>query len=261
MNKNEENSQLQAIASLLGLLVPILQVLLNYLPNSAKNILIIRDYFFFISIIAAVFSYIMVLIFKNIGFFHFPLSAKRQDDYLTYLNRTNPNIFDNEEVKAYASKNKAVQPPVYLTQDNISYIVFLPVLIVSYIALFIPGLLHPNNPGLALVLLQSTGYILLVSMTTLILAIYYIKDQNIRKNQTKEANKYRDVIRLVHDSNAFEELPNIQLIAQFQSDNFLQYLTILKVNTLFYRITTDFNVNKIISIEKFSSLEEMRNGK
>jgi hypothetical protein len=99
----------------------------------------------------------------------------------------------------------------------------------------------------------------MVALTVLTLAIYYVRDSNKRKFEEQEQKRVEDVKRLAYENNAFDEIPKISLIAQVPFHAVGQYLTILKVNSRFYKVTTDPNMQKILQVEGFDQLDALYN--
>jgi predicted membrane protein len=129
MAKDEQN-QFQLFGTFLAFLLPILQFFFTFLPASAKNLFLIRDYFLFVSIATALFSYILILVFKNVIWFQVPLKPKKHRKYEEFQKKTSPSTYSEEEIRQYIRSLKS-QPrkPYYITQEN-AYLVLIPLLLI-----------------------------------------------------------------------------------------------------------------------------------
>ena len=253
-------SKFQLAGSFVGFLLPVLQFFFNFLPGTTNGIFLIGQHFFFVSIFAALVSFMLITIARNNIWFDIPISRKANKKYQEHLARTDNRVFELKDIQTYLKKNPYVKRPFSINPDNI-FITLMPVAVTSFLAFFAIGLVEQANPNpnRYLVFAQAVFYVLVIAFTTLTLAIYYIRDVNDKKRTEKERVRVDSVVRLAYENNAFSELPHINLIAQIvQQQGFLQqHLFIFRVNDRFYKIVTDNDVDKIITVESYDKYEEM----
>lgn len=262
--KSEESiTQLQLFGSFLGFLLPILQLFLNLIPNEgAGATFLIREQFLLISIFAALISYILILIARNNIWFRIALNRRAHKKYQEHLAHQDANVYTLDEIQQYLKTKPYIKTPFYITPENI-FTVTLPITLLSFLLFFIIGLIYQptseGSPEKLAVFIQAIAYILLVAFTTLTLAIYYIRDLNTKRWVQEEKSRVGNAIKLAYETNAFLELPHINLIAQsaLQYGMRNQQLFLFQVGNRFYKIITDGNVNKIESIEAHDTYESM----
>lgn len=262
--KSEESiTQLQLFGSFLGFLLPILQLFLNLIPNEgAGATFLIREQFLLISIFAALISYILILIARNNVWFRIALNRRAHKKYQEHLAHQDANVYTLDEIQQYLKTKPYIKTPFYITPENI-FTVTLPITLLSFLLFFIIGLIYQptseGSPEKLAVFIQAIAYILLVAFTTLTLAIYYIRDLNTKRWVQEEKSRVGNAIKLAYETNAFLELPHINLIAQsaLQYGMRNQQLFLFQVGNRFYKIITDGNVNKIESIEAHDTYESM----
>ena len=108
--------------------------------------------------------------------------------------------------------------------------------------------------------MQAISYIGIIALSALTLAIYYIKDENNKNYMLSERHRISKVVRLTEITNAFTEYPTVRLIAQYEQGGFIkQYVFLFSVESAFYRVVTDYNVDKIMSIERFEQYNQLIN--
>lgn len=262
--RSEEGlTQFQLFGSFLGFLLPILQLFLNLLPeNDAGAIFLIKEHFLFISIFAALISYILILIARNNVWFRIAFNRRAHKKYQEHLAHQDTSIFTLDEIQKYLKGKPYTKAPFYITPENI-FTVTLPITILSFLSFLALGLIwqpaNDTSPEKLAIFLQAITYILLISFTTLTLAIYYIRDLNTKKWLEKEKGRVNNAVKLAYETNAFMELPHINLIAQSPLRQGLQgqHLFLFQVNNKFYKLITDGDVNKIETVEAHDTYESM----
>lgn len=261
--KSQEGlTQFQLFGSFVGFLLPILQFFLNLVPASGDGtIFLIKDNFLFISIFAALFSYILIIIARSYIWFEIALNRRAHKKWQEHLARQDSRVFNLKEIQDYLKDKPFAKKPFYITPANI-FTVTLPVTVISFLSFFALGLaqyVKDGTPPNWAIFLQGISYILLIAFTTLTLAIYYIRDLNAKRLVEDEKARVSNVIKLAYESNAFLELPHINLIAQWSYRQNIpgQYLFLFQVGNRFYKLITDADINKIETVEAFDSYDNM----
>ena len=241
------SNSFQTFSTLLALLLPVVQFFFNFLPKQSKTIFLIENQFFVVSVIAGIFAYLLIIAFKNTVWFQVAFNRRKHHRYQEFTRLTDPNTYAEDEIKK-TIKNKRVEPPFYLNSANVYY-VLIPVVFVLMICFFGLGLFFQGTTNNFLIFTQALTYILLVGLTSLTLAAFYINDTNRRRNETVNKEKYRRVVQLLFDSHALGEFPAIEFVGQ----GTLQVgslTTIVKVNgQKTYRVNTDFEAGVLQTVE------------
>jgi heme/copper-type cytochrome/quinol oxidase subunit 3 len=259
-SENTESSTLQTIASAVGLLLPLTQMLLQFFPDKTKDIFLFTDFFFFVSVFATIFSYTLILIVRGFPNFEIPVNIAQKSKYEEHLTRQNQLLFKPEEIKEYLRVTPYVRRPFHFNSNNI-FIIFLPAALLSFTILLLTGFIkaEDNNINILLKVIQIISYILLIASSTLTLAIYHIKESNRKKYSEQKKATTKNAIRLAYEANAFSELPHISLVAQSQQllGGELVYNFIFNVDSSFYILQTDWEVNQIKSIQRYNNFEDL----
>lgn len=256
-----ESNNLQKLASAIGLLLPVIQVFFQFFPDETKDIFLFSNYFLLISIFATLFSYILILIIRNFPWFEIPLNPHANSKYQEHLARQNALIYSIDEIKAYLKQTPFVSRPFHLNPNNI-FLLSTPLALLSFILFLYLGIaIEPDQANINAVLTQIISYVLLIATSTLTLAVYHIRESNRKKQTDKQKSTVKNVIKLAYENNAFEELPHISLVAQQPQQlgyDFLQNF-VFRVNSSFYIISTDQEINQIRSVKKFESYQDLMN--
>jgi uncharacterized membrane protein len=243
-NQDEGINAFQTFSTLLALLLPVLQFFFNFLPVSSQNVFVIQRILTPVTIIAGVFSYILIIAFKNVSWFNIPFNLKKHREYLQYQDQINLVKSEPDDAKREASARQLLKnqkrTPFYLSPLNVYYLL-IPLLVIFVLVFLSIGIYGSGSSDQLLVLLQSVSYIFAVALTSLTLAVFYINETN-RKNQQKlNRDKYQKIIQLLFDNNSLPEFPKIEFVAQNDAD-FSALQTYVKVNSgMIYQITTDNN--------------------
>jgi hypothetical protein len=246
-SENSNGNTFQTFSTLLALLLPLVQFFFNFIPDQTQTIFLIKDQFLVVSVIAALFAYLLIIAFKNTIWFRFAFNRWKHKKYQNYTHLIDPNVYDEDEIKK-AVKAKRVDPPFYLEPTN-AYYVLIPTVFVLMIIFLGLGLFFQNTTNTLLIYLQALTYILLVSLTSLTLAAFYINDTNRRKRENINKEKYSRVLQLLFDNHALEEYPNIEFLGQGQLD-FNSLNTVIRVNgEKAYNIKTDTEANVLQFVE------------
>lgn len=248
--QKEGPNTFQTFSTLLALLLPALQFFFNFLPDQARNIFLIQGNFFVVSAIAGTFAYLLIIAFKNTYYFQFTLNRKQEKRWRKFQKVIDPNIYSEDEIRDNYKEHRA-DPPFYLTPANIYY-ALIPIVFVCMVSFLALGLFFKGSQEQWVIFVQSVIYILLVSMTSLTLAIFYINDTNRRKREQTDREKFERVKQLLFVNRGLDEFPLIKFYGQAQvqeADGFKLY-TVIDVNgTSRYKITTDPEANVLELIE------------
>lgn len=244
---DEQINAFQTFSTLLALLLPVLQLFFNFLPSSAQNIFVIKDILIPVTIIAGIFSYLLIIAFKNTTWFNIAFNRKKNKEYTDFQDQIS-YILQNEsdEIKRETEARKLLRspkkPPFYLNPLNI-YILLIPLLLLFILIFLAVGIFGVGTENRLLILTQSVSYILSVALTSLTLAAFYINETNRKNKLQLDKDKYQKIIQLLFDNNSLPEFPKIEFVAQNSSDlNALR--TYIKVNDkIVYEITTDLDGN------------------
>jgi hypothetical protein len=263
MDSDSRNSTFQNFSTLLALLLPILQLFFKFLPEQSKNIFLIKDYFLVISIISAIFAYLLIIGFKNTVWFQFTFNRKQDKKYKEYLSKINSTVYNQDEIRENTKKYFA-QTPYYINSGNVYYLLIPVVLILMIVFLWL-GLMFSKGPSTGVIFAQAITYILLVALTSLTLAAFYINDSNNRKREAIKKEKYKRVVQLLYESRALPEFPVVEFLGQGQL-TFDTLTTVVKVNQgKVYKVDSDADagilhtVEEIPNTDKNVSKEDTRN--
>lgn len=241
-NQDTGLNAFQTFSTLLAVLLPVLQVFFNFLPSSAQNIFVFKDILVPVSVIAGIFSYLLIIAFRNTVWFSLAFNRKKHREYEAFQQQVNIHQAEPDElVRQYRLKElfkKPKKPPLYLTPHNVS-ILLIPALLLFTLIFLAIGIFGMDSHNNVLVLAQSISYILSVSLTSLTLAVFYINETNRQNSQRLSRDKYDKIIRLLFDNKSLPEFPKIEFVAQSDPD-FNALRTYIRVNDkIVYEITTD----------------------
>lgn len=246
----------ETVSTFIGLALPVLQFFFSFLPEGTKKIFLFQDYFFIVSLITAVIAYLAIIAVKSRAWFALPLRPLKNKKYARYLHRTNPNVYSIEEIQDYLKEQKTeMKQPLALNPNTTPFISIAPILLL-FAGFFAIGLFADQSNKI-LVLAQIVIYITLVVITAIALAIQYIYEENKKKSEEKERSFTQDVLNLSYEARAFEELPDINCLAQFEID-FSRRGVLFKVGKNYYLITTDREARKLLTVDRYKSLEEVQ---
>lgn len=256
-NNSASPSGFQIFSTLLAFLLPVLQFFFNFLPSQSRGLFLAGHSFLTLSVIAAVFSYILIIAFKSTLWFEVPINYFKHMRYRSFLRRTDQNIFSFDEVQQYRRENQ-VDKPFYLTPANL-YLLTIPMLLAFLVIFLWIGIYYPSSTINTLQLWQSVDYILLVAVATLTLAAFYINASNRSRFDSIQQRKFGKILELAYKNRAFAELPNILFIAQmnFQAITQFDLLTIAKVNETYYKIVSDSDAKVLHFVEPYPTLEDL----
>lgn len=254
----------QFISSILGLLLPILQIFFQFIPENGNSIFLFDQYFLIVSVFAAIVSYMLILIVRTYPWFQIPLfwQLKKQEKYNLHIARLDSHLYEPEVIREYLKSNPYVERPFYFKNENI-FLLLVPIVLISFTVFFYLGLSYskPFDDVLP-IFAQSIAYIVLIAFTTLTLGIYHIREANLKNHTNKEKRRVDDALLLAQKYNSFEELPQISLSAQWTSNDSSSINSfVFKVNKRYYKITTDMHVNKILSSQGYDSYQDLIDGK
>lgn len=244
-NNDDGINAFQTFSTLLALLLPVLQFFFNFLPTSAQSIFVIKDILIPVTIVAGVFSYLLIIAFKNVGGFNLAFNRKKKKEYENYQNQINYLLRnESDESKRETQAKQLLKNPViapwYLTPWNI-YMILIPLLFFFVVAFLAIGVFGVDTTSRLLILLQSISYIFSVALTSLTLAVFYINETNRKNNQRQDRERYQKIIQLLFDNNSLPEFPKIEFVAQNNPD-FMTLQTYIRVNDMrVYAVTTDYN--------------------
>lgn len=261
-NNDDQINAFQTFSTLLALLLPVLQLFFNFLPSSTQNIFVIKDILIPVTIVAGVFSYLLIIAFKNTTWFNIAFNRKKNKEYNDFQDQISYLQNEPDEIKRETEARKLLKSPkkapFYLNPLNI-YILLIPLLLFFILIFLGVGIFSESTENKALILIQSVSYILSVALTSLTLAVFYINETN-RKNQLKlDRDKYQRIVQLLFDNNSLPEFPKIEFVAQNNFDmNALR--TYIKVNDkIIYEITTDPDGNILRQVIINKQLVDDRN--
>ncbi len=257
--KNEDGiNAFQTFSTLLALLLPILQFFFGFLPQSAQSVFIIEQILLPVSIIAALFSYLLIIAFKNTTWFRIPFNKKKHKEYQDFQNEINYLRSYEDEVKREQKAKQLVRnpksEPFYLTPLNV-YVVLLPLLLFNML-LFLGIGIFGNTDSKLLVLIQSVAYIFSISLASLTLAVFYINETNRKNQQQLNRYKYQKILQLLYDNNSLPEFPNIEFLAQNDTDFTLLKTYIQVNNKAIYEVTTDNNGDILKQVLRQNNTED-----
>jgi len=249
----------QTFSTFLALLLPVLQVFFNFLPASSQNVFVIKNILIPVSVIAGIFSYILIIAFKNINAFSIPFNIPKHRAYLLFQDHINYLKNETDEVKREAQAKLLFKTPkrapFYLTALNVYY-ALIPLLMFFVFVFLAIGIFEPQSTNKWLILIQAISYIFTVALTSLTLAVFYINESNRKNWQKQNRNRYQKIIQLLFDSNSLPELPKIEFVAQNDLD-FTALNTYIRINDkTVYQVTTDTNGDVLKQVLKTASPPE-----
>jgi sensor histidine kinase YesM len=242
-NHHDGVNAFQTFSTLLALLIPILQFFFSFLPDSSQNIFVFNKILIPVSIIAGVFSYLLIIAFKNTTWFKIAFNRTKHREYDEFEDQikvvqAEPDVTKRESQAKQLLKNQK-KPPFYLTPLNIYYLL-IPLLLIFIMVFLALGVFYANTTNRLVILIQSISYVLTVAFTSLTLAVFYINETNRKNAQELNRSKYQKIIQLLFDSNSLPHLPRIEFVAQVSPQDSTDLKTYIRVNNaLVYEIITD----------------------
>lgn len=245
---NQREGTFQLIGSTIGLLLPAVQVFIDRLPAEAKEIFLFRDYLLIVSVVTAIITYIAIIGIKNIPGFEIPIKKKKHARLMQYIHRTNPQIFNNEEVNKYQKENIQPPRPFYISPNTLP-LAAIPLLVLSFAVFIVIGLIGKDN-NIILLVTQAFSYFIFVAVAAIALAIHYITQRNFAKYEIKRKTFYKDLIALAYDERVFEEAPEVRFVTQSTPSPY-QIQTIVKLGNMYYAITSNPEATQIFAVAKY----------
>lgn len=237
----------QALSTVLALLLPVIQFFFNFLPTQSKSIFLIQNYFLIVSIIAALFAYLLIIAYKNTIWFQYAPNRKKNRNFKSFQKLVNSAVYNEEEIK-YNTKKYQKDAPYYITPANVYY-VLIPFVFALMLIFLAMGLFFQGSSKPLLIFTQSLIYIMLVALTSLTLGAFYINDSNRRRTESINKEKYRRVVQLLFDGHALKEFPIIEFVGQ-GSLSLGTLTTIVRVdNGATYQVVTDFEAGVLQTVE------------
>lgn len=244
--RNDDNgiNAFQTFSTLLALLLPVLQFFFNFLPVSSQNIFVFGSILIPVSVIAGIFSYLLIIAYKNTTWFSVPFNGRKQKEYEDYQNQINYLRSEPDEKKRETQAKQLLKnpktEPFHLTPHNVYYLL-IPLLLLFILTFLAIGVFGASTSNQFLIFIQSIAYILSVALTSLTLAVFYINETNRKNDQKRNREKYQKIIQLLFDNNSLPEFPNIEFVAQNSLD-FTTLQTYIRINSNYvYEVTTDNN--------------------
>ena len=254
MDTSEKNNAAQTIATALSVLLPILQVFTGLLPSNARTLILFNDQFLIVSVFAAIISYILIVAFKNTVWFKFTFQFRKHNKYVRQMIATAPGVMSEVEMREFIKNDKFVTEPQYITPLNV-YNVLIPTTIASLLIFVFLGLFFPGTPQDAIIFIQATIYIFLVSIISLTLGVFYINEINKNKRENNDKISWEMIKNLLFARQALPELPTISFVASFNVSNSAdgRIRTIIKVNEdSYYAVDCDLDNRKMFEINRFN---------
>ena len=203
----------------------------------------------------------LITVIRNFAWFEIPIDHNAHKKYQEYISRQDSRVYPLEQIQEFLRTTPRVDRPFYFTPNNI-FIILLPIVLISFLVFFGVGLFgqNPKEVSKIFIYIQAISYVILISATTLTLAIYFIRDLNTKKNEEKERGLVKNVLQLAYENNVFNELPQISLIAQWSKMELpFTHIFIFKVENRYYIITVDINVNKIVEANGYDTHADLIN--
>ena len=263
---NKDGDKTQIFTTILAYSLPILQFFFGQFTGVVQNLFLFQSYFLVVSIFTAVASYVMITVLKARTWFEIsPFQFIKKKNMRNWQVYTNPSVYTNDEVKAYQLKHKPPVPIKSIRPDNIIQVVFLPGLIIGFLAFITLGLLFgsktifvvSNGYDVIKVVGQSLAYTAFIVFTVLSFAHQYIRDAGARADDLKRSSKYEKAISLARKRDAFNEEKKISLITQWalSPQDFNSLIAfIISVDDKIYVLVADSDIDTIVIVKQFESL-------
>jgi hypothetical protein len=268
MNKD---NRLQIFTTILAYALPVLQLLLALLSTDEQKIFLFKDNFVVVSVVAAILSYLVILLLKIFPYFQYtPFQAKRKSKIREWDQSTNRfvNNFSKAEVKKYIKDNTEPGPLFTLNADNIVPRVLIPLFIFSFLSFLILGSLSDGFRGghtlltTIFAIIQSFNYLALICSAVASFTLFYYRNKSQRDYDSNQASTYKRARILARQHNTFNELQTTRLIAQKElRANPVNPLIVflMQVGSGFYILATNMSITKVEICVEYSSLEEAFN--
>lgn len=243
----------QGVLSLLGFILPLLQFFFDRLPTSAKEIFLFQNEFYFVSVLTAGISYVLIIAVKE-TWFDFPIRWKKEKKYQAHITKQNPSIYRVDEIVEYLkSVTDTPSRPFHVT-PNTTPLALLPILLIAYAGFFAIGFFGSENNDLQ-VYIQVILYTALVAGTALALATHYISKENRNQYVEKQQEFIKNLINLAIESSAIEAMPNIVFVARF-TPSIAQTQTVLKIDDKYYAILSDNEATRIENVQIYNTWQD-----
>jgi hypothetical protein len=250
MLSEEKDGIFKNLATLLSLLLPVVQIFANLLPNQAKKAVLFSDYFLLVSIFAAISAYLLIVAFKSTVWFSFTFQRGRKKRYEQQQLKINLAILDEKEIRKIIKNDELEQAPFNITPLNVYYLL-IPVVIFCLLTFLLLGIFFPGTGQDILVFFQAILYVLLVALTSLTLGILYINDINRDKRDNAERQSWESLLILLFTRQALPQFPQIDFVAQLpvSVSNQSRLRTIIRVDKAnYYAVDSDIETKKLFEI-------------
>lgn len=258
MDSSERDNVFKNLATLLSLLLPIAQVFTTLLPPTVKEIILFDDQLLLISVFAGVMAYLLIVAFKSTVWFSFTFQRSQKAAYDAQQLKFNLNVYDEKEINKIVKNGEVQSQPYYITPLNIYYLL-LPVLIFCLLVFIFLGLFFPGTHQSIVIFVQAIIYILLVSLTSLTLGVFYINDINRNRRDNTQRKSWERLQALLFTRQAVPELPSIDFVAELQinTGNQTKQRTIIRVdNSNYYAVDTDLDCTKLFEISIYNPVDK-----
>jgi hypothetical protein len=263
MDKGKSSdSFLPDISTAIASLLPVLQLLLVYLPSQIKNIYLAPKSFIGVSIVTLILSYVFIVSVNTNPFstITLPLQRKKKakyDEYIRLINEASsvkqfvlgeqPSTVKINEFLENIEKDPV--PPPFAIRPNNRISICLSILTISTLTFVILGQL---NYSLLWAIVQSVSYIILIVSAVLILTLYRINTLNNKRFQRLQVQRTTIAIELAISNNCFAKIPQVSFITCFEEPNFGNYHVWAEYENKKYEIITDNSATKLIKFTEIN---------
>jgi hypothetical protein len=261
-----EGDKTQIFTTILAYSLPILQFFFGQLTGTVQNLFLFKNYFFVVSIFTAITSYVMITILKARPWFEIiPFQFIKKRNARNWATYTNASVYANDDIISYQSKHKPPKPLNSIRPDNVIQVVFLPCLLIGFVAFLVLGLQYGSKSSFTIqnsydvfkTVLQAIAYAMFIVFTVLSFAHQYIRDAGAKAFKEKNSSKFEKAILLARKRDSFKELKSISLISQKDAEpgdpNSYIAFSVAVENT-FYVLVTDNDCEVIILAKEFENL-------
>lgn len=256
MENGERDNIFKNLATLLSLLLPIAQVFAALLPAQSRKIILFSDQLLLISVFAAIVAYILIVAFRSTVWFSFTFQRKKKAEYDAQQLKINSGIYDDKELRRIVKNDEYKKAPYYITPLNVYY-VLLPTILICLLVFVLLGSFFSGSKQHILIYLQAIIYILLVSLTSLTLGVFYINDINQKRRENFQKKSWENLGILLFTRQVLPEFPQIEFVAEFQVTVGTQarLRTIIRVDKQkYYAVDTDLETSKIFEISIYDPI-------
>lgn len=253
-NENYLSDTSKTIGAMLVVILPVLQFGFTLLPSNVSGLYVSKESFFFTSLITLLTSVFIIFAYRSNPFFQYAPNRTHQLKYNKYLAslRQNPDI---TQLSTQAIRDEIVLPPFYITTGKIAILCSL-IFIVSGLGFIWIGLNYTSEiVSSEISFLQSILYISMFAGAIYVLVHFSYQEYQRKEWKRNREERVQNAINLAIEYNVFDEMPQINFVAQ--AEQFIgirqQLIVQVKIGEQKYNIYTNTDGSELYEILKVLS--------